>query len=254
MKFLKWRKEMDNENTIITNRSYSKKELDDIMSCFHYVIEDGVVAITGVKQSQKVLRIPDVVGIIKEKSLGENCNDLPIRIEKIINPSSVYKIEKLAFHINKYVKEIEFEGELTKLEFGTFMGCLSLEKINIPYCMKNIAKGVFKLTKLSKVFVPRNCIIEEGAFESKVVVLKGFITNEDVLLKEKEILSKKGVNKDLEISKIKNKYNKEKEDLMKKHEQNLLVIDKELSLKYQHKIDELKSETKRMQNQLDELK
>ncbi len=114
-------------------------------------------------QKIKKINIPNTVLVIDEYALGSNF------IENIILPDDLIYLGKGSFSLNK-LTEIKIPSKITTIENNTFYGN-KLEKLYIPDNIESIGYAAFWSNKeLEYVEIPRNCIIEEDAFDLKVKI------------------------------------------------------------------------------------
>ena len=112
---------------------------------------------------KKSLRVPDTVRIISEDAFG-NC-----KIESVVLPDSITKIERYAFAECKNLKSVKFSRNITDVGEYAFMNCSGLTSVSIPggvvgpgmfmHCENlssvNIGYGVSQIKDAAFYFCPK---------------------------------------------------------------------------------------------------
>ena len=137
---------------------------------------DGSVTVRGYDGADPVIVIPETIGGKKVARINAKAFDGEDSLEAIKIPQSVKVIENEAFCFCKNLRFVIVEGELETIETNAFMGaekletiqlkgvenigeqafyaCESLEEIILPEGLKEIEKGAFDETGISKIILP----------------------------------------------------------------------------------------------------
>ena len=121
--FLKWVEQLP---------PVAKKEKTDA----DFIIEDGIlVKYTG---NTRNVTIPDGVTVIGKSAFSES------RVQTVILPDSVIKIEEESFISCNILNHIEFSQNLEYIGKYAFCNCSSLKKVVLPHSLKKMEEGVFR--------------------------------------------------------------------------------------------------------------
>lgn len=219
---------------------------------FNYHVNHGVIMITSVKKGNQTLIIPDIVSIIADNAFDYRCNDLDVKIEKVVLPSSIYKIGKKAFQSNAYIKCVEINSNILRIEELTFSGATRLEEITLPETLRYIGKEAFRGVKCKEVFIPRNCVVEEDAFSKNTIYLKGPHYLRDLLVKEYEIYHPKLSEKEI-LNNLENTYRNEMINIKNIKEKEIKSLNDKYEKDYQSIIVPLEEKIKSLKDKRDSL-
>ena len=100
--------------------------------------------------SEKVI-IPDGVIEIAEDAF-ENTH-----IREIVFPSTIKKIERFSF-FNSAISKVTFNYGLEVIHDCAFLGCKSLEEIELPVTLKVIGGKAFSASGLKNLHIPENIL------------------------------------------------------------------------------------------------
>lgn len=220
---------------------------------FNYHVNQGVIMITSVKKGNQTLIIPDIVSIIADNAFDYRCNDLDVKIEKVVLPSSIYEIGKKAFQSNAYIKCVEINSNILRIEELTFSGATRLEEITLPKTLRYIGKEAFRGVKCKEVFIPRNCVVEEDAFSKNTMYLKGPYNLRDILVKEYEIYHPKLSEKEI-LNNLENTYRNEMINIKNIKEREIKSINDKYEQDYQSIIVPLEEKIQSLKDKRDSLK
>ena len=127
-----------------------------------FLIDRGVLK--DVQVENKVVRIPDIVTEIRRQAFLDA--RLLGKMEILIVPASVQKMERLSFAGMAGLKLVELQAQIVTLEQGVFRNCMDLEAIVLPNTLRKIDSRAFEnCLKLMKVELPRVWVqMAEDAF------------------------------------------------------------------------------------------
>ena len=127
-----------------------------------FLIDRGVLK--DVQVENKVVRIPDIVTEIRRQAFLDA--RLLGKMEILIVPASVQKMERLSFAGMAGLKLVELQAQIVTLEQGMFRNCMDLEAIVLPNTLRKIDSRAFEnCLKLMKVELPRVWVqMAEDAF------------------------------------------------------------------------------------------
>jgi len=127
-----------------------------------FLIARGVLK--DVQVENKVVRIPDIVTEIRRQAFLDA--RLLGKMEILIIPASVQKIERLSFAGMTGLKLVELQAQIVTLEQGVFRNCMDLEAIILPNTLRKIDSRAFEnCLKLMRVELPRVWVqMAEDAF------------------------------------------------------------------------------------------
>lgn len=111
--------------------------------------------------NSKTVEIPSTVTKIAQFAFEDS------NAEKVIIPESLKVITTNAFYGAKHIKEIEFKGNITKLESAAFQECTSLSKAIIPESISEIPELCFAgCTSIKEIVMPDGVnYIGQNAFQ-----------------------------------------------------------------------------------------
>ena len=117
-----------------------------------------------VQVENKVVRIPDTVTEIRRQAFLDD--RLLGKMEILIVPPSVQKIERLSFAGMAHLKLVELKAQIATLEQGMFRNCMELEAVVLPNTIRKIESRAFEnCLQLVKVELPRAWVqLAEDAF------------------------------------------------------------------------------------------
>lgn len=153
---------MKEENNFYT-AAMENKEIDYLeYEGNRFLIDRGVLK--DVQVQSKVVHIPEFVKEIRRQAFLDI--RLIGRMEILIVPSSVGKIEHLAFAGMSHLKQVELRAQIATLERGMFRNCMELEEVILPDTLRKIESRAFEnCLNLKKVVLPRNWVqMEEDSF------------------------------------------------------------------------------------------
>ena len=117
-----------------------------------FLIDRGVLK--DVQVESEVVRIPDIVTEIRRQAFLDA--RLLGRMEVLIIPNSVRKIERLSFAGMTNLRVVELQAAIATLEQGMFRNCMNLEFIRFPNTLRTIQSRAFEnCLKLCSVELPR---------------------------------------------------------------------------------------------------
>jgi len=127
-----------------------------------FLIAEGVLK--DVQVETKVVRIPDIVTEIRRQAFLDA--RLLGRMEVLIVPASVQKMERLSFAGMTHLKLVELKAQIVTLEQGMFRNCMELEAVVLPNTLRKIESRAFEnCLQLTRVELPRAWVqIAEDAF------------------------------------------------------------------------------------------
>lgn len=127
-----------------------------------FLITEGVLK--DVQVENKVVRIPDMVTEIRRQAFLDD--RLLGKMEILIIPPSVQKIERLSFSGMAHLKLVELRAQIATLEQGMFRNCMELEAVVLPNTLRKIESRAFEnCLQLVKVELPRVWVqLDEDAF------------------------------------------------------------------------------------------
>lgn len=127
-----------------------------------FLIEQGVLK--DVQVESEVVRIPDTVTEIRRSAFLDA--RLLGRMEALVIPASVRKIERLSFTGMAGLRLVEIQAGIVTLEQGVFRNCMDLEFIHLPDTLRSIESRAFEnCLKLRTVELPRVWVqVAEDAF------------------------------------------------------------------------------------------
>ena len=125
-------------------------------------IDRGVLK--DVQVESEVVRIPDIVTEIRRQAFLDA--RLLGRMEVLVIPASVRKIERLSFAGMTNLRLVELQASIATLEQGMFRNCMDLEFIRFPNTLRTIESRAFEnCMKLHSVELPRVWVqMAEDAF------------------------------------------------------------------------------------------
>lgn len=120
-----------------------------------FLIDQGVLK--DVQVQKKVVSLPDTIKEIRRQAFIDA--RLLGRMEVLIIPASVGKLERLSFAGMPYLKKVELQAQIATLEQGMFRNCMELEEIILPNTLRKIESRAFEnCLKLQTVILPRNWV------------------------------------------------------------------------------------------------
>lgn len=127
-----------------------------------FLIVEGTLR--DVQVENKVVRIPDIVTEIRRQAFLDD--RLIGKMEILIIPDSVQKIERLSFAGMAHLKLVELTAQIVTLEQGMFRNCMELEAVILPSTLRKIESRAFEnCLQLVKVELPRVWVqMAEDAF------------------------------------------------------------------------------------------
>ena len=127
-----------------------------------FLIDGG--ALKDVQIENKVVRIPDSVTEIRRQAFLDA--RLLGKMEILVVPASVQKIDRLSFAGMAGLKLVELQAQIVTLEQGVFRNCMDLEAIVLPNTLRLIDSRAFEnCLNLVKAELPRAWVqIAEDAF------------------------------------------------------------------------------------------
>lgn len=127
-----------------------------------FLVADGVLK--DVQVENKVVRIPKEVKEIRRQAFLDD--RLLGKMEVLIIPPSVQKVERLSFAGMVNLKLVELQAQIATLEQGMFRNCMELEAAVLPNTLRKIESRAFEnCLKLVQVELPRAWVqIAEDAF------------------------------------------------------------------------------------------
>lgn len=104
----------------------------------------------------KELTIPNV-SLSGRKVTGVRGFDNLTRLEKVILPSSLLRIEEKAFFFDTQLKDVEIQEGLTEIRDYAFLDCRSLEEIHLPESLQSISEQAFeRCHSLKSITIPKD--------------------------------------------------------------------------------------------------
>lgn len=141
--------------------------LDEEMEYIEYegnrfLIDRGILK--DVQVDSEVVRIPETVKEIRRQAFLDA--RLLGKMEILIIPSSVRKIERLSFAGMAHLKQVDLRAAIATLEQGMFRNCMELEQVILPNTLRKIESRAFEnCLQLRKAELPRVWVqICEDAF------------------------------------------------------------------------------------------
>ena len=127
-----------------------------------FLIDKGVLK--DVQVESEVVRIPETVTEIRRSAFLDA--RLLGRMEALIVPATVKKIERLSFAGMAKLRLVELQAGIATLEQGVFRNCMDLEFIHLPDTLRVIESRAFEnCLKLRTVELPRVWVqMAEDAF------------------------------------------------------------------------------------------
>ena len=155
-----------------------------------FLIVEGTLR--DVQVENKVVRIPDIVTEIRRQAFLDD--RLIGKMEILIIPDSVQKIERLSFAGMAHLKLVELKALIATLEQGMFRNCMELEAVILPNTLRKIESRAFEnCLQLVKVELPRVWVqMAEDAFLNCVRLKDKRIEKGRISSKKRRIGSKKG--------------------------------------------------------------
>ena len=148
-----------------------------------FLIDRGVLK--DVRIETELVRIPEDVVEVRRQAFLSEC--LGGRMEILVIPETVRKIEKLAFAGMDRLREVEIKIGLTSLEPGVFRNCADLEKVILSKSLVRIKSRAFEnCTRLEEVVLLSRVVrIAEDAFANCFRLKNAQI--EEAVAEEKEL-------------------------------------------------------------------
>lgn len=146
------------------SRSLTNQEL--IVIPEKVCIENTVYTVTGIGEdafrghNAKVIMLPRTITYIGKYAFS-NCKHL----KDIKLPPSVKTIGESAFSGCEILESTKIPTGVKRIECRTFVFCKSLMNVQIPSTVVHIGESAFYNTKLSNLFIPKNVVNIENAFE-----------------------------------------------------------------------------------------
>lgn len=127
-----------------------------------FLIDRGVLK--DVQVYSEIVRIPESVTEIRRQAFLDA--RLLGKMEVLIIPPSVRKIERLSFAGMPCLKQVELQAVIATLEQGMFRNCMELTQIILPNSLRKIESRAFEnCLQLRKAELPRAWVqISEDAF------------------------------------------------------------------------------------------
>lgn len=127
-----------------------------------FLIDQGVLK--DVQVESETVRIPEVVREIRRQAFLDA--RLLGKMEVLIIPASVRKIERLSFAGMPRLQQVELQAAIATLEQGMFRNCMELSYIVLPRTLRKIESRAFEnCLQLRTVELPRTWVqISEDAF------------------------------------------------------------------------------------------
>ncbi len=150
-----WRIVMNNKKivTVIASvslifASFISSYADEISSdIFEYTVENSSVTITGVKDVNGKVVIPEKIDNQPVTKIDTGAFSGTIGITEVIVPDSVTEIGSMAFAYNQALKTVHLSANITEINDGTFHQCPALIGITIPDGVKTIGANAFILSE-----------------------------------------------------------------------------------------------------------
>lgn len=115
----------------------------------------------------KSVQFPDSIKYIGESAF-EHCYNL----KSIKLPVSIRTIERKTFYWCKYLEEVQLPDGLKIIKEDAFSWCKRLSKINMPDSLERIETGAFTCCGFSEIVIPKQTIVEEGAFMQSCRIIR----------------------------------------------------------------------------------
>jgi len=120
-----------------------------------FLIDRGMLK--DVQVQSKVVIIPESVKEIRRQAFIDA--RLMGKMETLVIPASVQKIERLSFAGMPYLKQVELKAQIATLEQGMFRNCMELETVILPNTLRKIESRAFEnCLKLQTVALQRNWV------------------------------------------------------------------------------------------------
>ena len=105
-----------------------------------FLIDRGMLK--DVQVQSKVVIIPESVKEIRRQAFIDA--RLMGKMETLVIPASVQKIERLSFAGMPYLKQVELKAQIATLEQGMFRNCMELETVILPNTLRKIESRAFE--------------------------------------------------------------------------------------------------------------
>ena len=115
----------------------------------------------------KKIELPDSV-----LKIGISAFEYCERLEYVKLSSSLIAIEESTFYHCDNLKQIDISEGLNIIKKKAFAFCKNLTEINLPDSLEKIEKDAFMYCGLKTIIIPKNTIIEEGAFRGEVTIIR----------------------------------------------------------------------------------
>lgn len=143
---------------------------------FNYAEVDGGAIILKYNGDKKDVTLPSQIANKPVVEIGSDIFDSDTRLENIVIPNTVKKINDYAFQYSG-IKTITIPDSVTSIGKGVFKGCAYLSSIKIPNNVKTLGAGTFsECSSLSEVTlssslteISNDLFYECGALESIVI-------------------------------------------------------------------------------------
>ena len=147
----------------MSEKFHTNNEMDYIyFDGNRFLIDRGVLK--DVQVEYEIVHIPNIVTEIRRQAFLDA--RLLARMEVLVIPPSVRKIERLSFAGMKNLRLVEIQAGIVTLEQGMFRNCMDLETIRFPSTLRMIESRAFEnCMKLQSVELPRVWVqMAEDAF------------------------------------------------------------------------------------------
>ena len=165
--------------TVIGTQTVMASQTGTTDDHFKWMLEEGVMAITGYEGTNTEIVIPSKINNIPVTRIHDHafssCTgitnitipntvdtiglwafDCCTGLRSVVLPNSVKKLDSFAFDCCSNLKSITLSNSLSSIPFSGFRNCYSLEEVSIPASIKTIEWGAFYgCTSMSRVSIPK---------------------------------------------------------------------------------------------------
>ncbi len=156
-------------NSNFINNVYAAEAADiiDEQTGLHYVVNDGIVTVTGCEDTLTDVSVPAQLGGYPVKIIGEEAFERNNKLKTIVLAEGITTIEEGAFYGCRFLTSVDLPSTITYIGSYAFRVCTNLSDIEIPPLVTVINESAFENCALHTLIIPEGVTdIKDSAFGS----------------------------------------------------------------------------------------